>query len=372
MSGSFGRYCIAVADRGQRGTSLLEVLTVVAIIALLASLMMPQLSQSRQASKKAVCLARLKSIATSGRVYEADDPNGWGIPVHPGQYTQDPGNPTFIGAYEWGGKSGIGRDDFLTGTPGQPLFSKYGTRAGFGPASRPLNETIYVGGLKNNLHPWDRVGSMRDTQLDLKLFRCPADDGPPRGGHCPDWVANSDRSSYDHFGNSYAANLFMTGSSAGGLMSSNSPYMRPITRVPTPSRTLFWEENIGRWAWAAREDWCDFMQGIDVGATKAIDGWHGKNWTYNRAFGDTHAETQRIYIEGTEDDEGYANHYRTEYLSWYPPDQYGNPGSWGYYRCIIIRGPGWQKDTLPAPQIPTGLWTPGGGRPSYEDCVWED
>ena len=356
--------------------SLLEVLTVVAIIALLASLMMPQLSQSRQASKKAVCLARLKSIATSGRVYEADDPNGWGIPVHPGQYTQDSNDPTFVGAYEWGGKSGIGQPEFVTGTP-IPGPSKYGTRMGFGPATRPLNEIVYPAGFEDNLHLWNNKGARRDTRLDLDLFRCPSDYGPPRGGHCPDWVAHSDRSSYDHFGNSFAANVFMTAASSGGLMDSNSPYMRPTSRVPTPSRTLFWEENIGRWAWAAREDWCDFMQGIDVGPTKVIAGWHGKDWVYNRAFGDTHAETQRIYVEGTEDAEGYANHYTSEHLSHYPPwDPDGDgipdyPGSYSVYRCVIIRGPGWQKDTLPAPLISTGLWTPGDGRPSYEDCVEE-
>ena len=39
------------------------------------------------------------------------------------------------------------------------------------------------------------------------------------------------------------------------------------------------------------------------------------------------------------------------------------------YRCIIVRGDGWQKDTLPAELIGTGVLAPGGGRPSYEGCV---
>ena len=39
-------------------------------------------------------------------------------------------------------------------------------------------------------------------------------------------------------------------------------------------------------------------------------------------------------------------------------------------QCIIVRGPGWQKDTLPADLIPTGLKYQSNTRPSYENCVW--
>ena len=48
-----------------------------------------------------------------------------------------------------------------------------------------------------------------------------------------------------------------------------------------------YEENVGRYAWAARRERCDLpgvAPGIDPGPTKAIRGWHGKDWTYNRAF----------------------------------------------------------------------------------------
>ena len=106
---------------------------------------------------------------------------------------------------------------------------------------------------------------------------------------------------------------------------------------------------------------------------------------YNRAFVDAHAERQQIYISGTEDSEGYANHYENEMLSLYPqfPDCSlceplddtcsGFDGSFEMYQCIIVRGPGWQKDTLPAPLICTGLIHPTGlPRPSYEDCVKQE
>lgn len=292
-----------------------------------------------------------------------------GIPVHPGQFAQDSNDPTFIGAYEWGGKSGVGRPDFLGGD--SPLHSKYGTKAGFGPATRPLNDVLYPSGFKDNGNPYNRVGATNDTTLELGLFSCPADDGPPRGGHCSDWVAHSEQSSFDHFGNSYAANVFLTGHP--GRVGSNSPYLRPLSRVPTPARTLYYEENIGRWAWAARRENCDVIAsvfpGVDPGPTRVIRGWHGADWTYNRAFVDSHAETQRILIEGTEDAEGYSLHYRNEHLSYYPDWFDGEEGSFYMYQCIIVRGDGWQKDTMPAAVIETDIALYPSGRPSWEGCV---
>jgi prepilin-type N-terminal cleavage/methylation domain-containing protein len=357
-------------SRSRTAFTLIELLVVVAIIALLIAILLPSLQRAREAAKRSTCLSQMKNIATTSRVYEADDPQGWGIPVHPLQYAQDPGNPTYIGAYEYGGKSGIGQDDFLTGQPGDPLNSKYGTRAGFGPATRPLNDLLYIGGFQDNKD--DLVGERRDTTLALDLFRCPADAFAPRAGHCEDWTNHPERSSYDHFGTSYTANVFLTATSGGpNPMYSNAPYLRPTTRVPTPARTIFYEENIGRWAWAARREVCTWIQdlgkGVDIGPLKQIEGWHGKPWYYARSFVDAHAEYQPVIIAGTEDVLGYSEHYRIEWIFEMPEQQ-----AWSYFRCIIVRGDGWQKDTLPAPRINTFAISPGGGRPSYEACVKVD
>ena len=290
-----------------------------------------------------------------------------------------PCDPIFIGAYEWGGKSGIGRDDFLFDSPGNPLNSKYGTRAGFGPATRPLNKILYPHAFRDNLSPnFNRIGALLDSQLPLDKLRCPADDGPPGGAHCPDWINNPGRSSFDHFGNSYAANIFMIWAGGGvlgpnflpGEMGSNSPYLRPSSRIPAPYRVINYEENIGRWAWACRRERCDgslnsldLSPGVDPGPTKALRGWHDKDWTYNHGFADGHVERQRVYIEGTEDADGYAYHYRSELV--FPDDPQRQSSS----ACVIVRGPGWQKDTLPAPYMRTGLIHARVGRPSYENCV---
>jgi hypothetical protein len=164
-------------------------------------------------------------------------------------------------------------------------------------------------------------------------------------------------------------------------MHSNSPYLRPTTRVPTPARTLYYEENIGRFAWSARAEKPECvsslsLQGVNPGPTKSIRGWHGRDWTFNRAFVDAHAETQKIYIEGTEDKDGYAQHYRSEFINGLPqfPGRGGedNDSLNQSYQCIIVRGDGWQKDTFPAELVETGLEWDGDGRPSYEKCVESD
>lgn len=349
----------------RRGFTLIELAAVTAIVVFVVASVVPSLENARMMSMQDGCLNRLRAIGVASRTYETDDPNGFVIPVHPLQYRQVPNNPSFIGAYEWGGKSGVGRPGFVADLPpDDPLSSKYGTMAGFGPATRPLNNILYPHGFRDNLNPtWTSVGALRDTNLALEAFRCPADDGPPLAAHCPDWVANQSRSSFDHFGTSFAANLFMKATAGGGLMESNSPYLRPGSRVPNPARTFAYEENIGRWAWASRRETCDFLApGVDPGPTKHIRGWHRKNWTFNFAFVDGHCEAKKIYVEGTENASGYARHYSIETVFEDPNDQVAN-------RCIIIRGDGWQKDTLPAPTIETGLIFSGDGRSAYEDCV---
>lgn len=362
-----------------RGFSLIEVAVTVATVALLAVVVGQSLGRVHDVSRNRVCQQRLGRIAAAATIYSQQDLDGQMIPVHPsfvGPH-QNKHMPEYYGAYEWGGKSGVGADDFLTGEPGDPLNSKFGTLAGIGPATRPLNEIMYAERFEDFLNPeFDPRGALFDTQLDLPEFRCPADDGPPDGGHCPDWVNHPERRGYDQFGTSYAANIFMIGSTAGGPMQSNSPFLRPAADVLDPGRTVPFEETIGRFAWAARRDQCSFLVGIDPGPTGVIRSWHGDRWMYNRAFVDGSAAYQLVYIPGTEDSEGFAEHYYPEVLDYYPFINDGFPceqtdqeHTLNLLTCIIVRGDDWQKDTLPADLICTPFFHSGDGRPSYENCV---
>ncbi len=369
-------------DIGRSGFTLIELLVVFVIVGLLVGTVAPSLAAARARSKNAVCHARLRGIGIASGLYSEWCPEGYGIPVHPLQFCQCPGepcgspciDPLYMGAYEWGGKSGIGRPGHPyaveRNAPTQGAFawqsSWYGTAAGLGPATRPMNEIFYPGGFRDGTNFRQFWGP--DTKLDLPAFKCPGDDGPPRGGHCPDWVNHPGQSSYNHFGNSYAANKFMIANAGGGWMYSNSPYLRPVSRVPNPARTINFEENIGRWAWACKREIpvCISnlgLEGVDPGPSKAVRGWHGKNWTFNHVYVDGHTGVRKMWIEGTEDADNYAEHYYNELV--YPDD----PDLQNRYQCIIVRGDGWQKDTLPAELIPTQLWHGGSGRPSYEGCV---
>ena len=330
--------------------TLVEVAVVVAALAVLTALLVPAVASAGRSSKYSRCLGNLKQIGYANLVYSSEDAENMALPVHRLMFQQERNQPTYIGAYEWGGKSGVGRARYF-GDPPDPLNSKYGTRAGFGPATRPLNITLYGDVFADYTDdPGDNNENWRsDTQLDLDLFECPSDSGYT-GVHDRDF-RDSKNTSYDHFGTSYTANMFMTGASNGqGFQSSNSPYLHRMSDIISPARTLAYYENNGRFAWAAEPDPCPIL-GVN-GIPGVVRGWHGKDWTFNAAFMDGHAE------------DIYMRQYTIERLLRVPEG-----AEWEDFRCIIIRGEGWQKDTLPAARVSSGLAGRSGGRSSYEDMV---
>ena len=345
-------------DSHRPGITLTETIVIVVALVVLTVSLLPAAAGVRNGSKAGRCLNNLAQIGYANTIYAALDAADMALPVHPKQFQQcpdqPPGQPCFepiyVGAYEWGGKSGIGRDDFVDWLPaGDPLASKYGTAAGFGPASRPLNEIIFKEDFKNHFDPeFDPQGAEEDTLLDLDVYRCPSDTGYT-GIHFPDFKTRC-LSSFDHFGTSYNANIFMIANSDGGIMQSNSPYLHRLSDVISPVSTLAYAENNGRFAWSAAPEYpgCGW---IGPGIPGTVKGWHAKDWTFNAAFVDGHVDT--IYMRG------YHN------VPLYPSDdnQYLN------YRCIIIRGEAWHVDTLPAELVPAALWFSGGGRPSWEDGI---
>jgi hypothetical protein len=103
-----------------------------------------------------------------------------------------------------------------------------------------------------------------------------------------------------------------------------------------PAYTLYYEENVGRFTFLSEPPGtvspCD--QGTEEGVVR---GWHGRDWIFNVSFADAHAGTVRM--------KGFEN----PHLSDYPGD-----GTYNQWHCVIIRGRGWARDTLPAPDV----WTP--------------
>ena len=189
-----------------------------------------------------------------------------------------------------------------------------------------------------------------DADLDLDLYKCPSDKGF-KGNHYEEWF-QSKLSSYDHFGTSYAANVFWIGVIGGQCtLESNSPYLRPLSRIPSTANTLLYWENVGRYSWQ-HQDPCPIT---GVGITPPYpDGkegpkWHTRGWEFNAAFADGHGAVIRM--------KGYklldlANLTGT----------CANANC----QCIIIRGTNWQIDTLPAATLPTLHTCPLQGRPSQD------
>ncbi len=349
----------ALGDRrtSRTAATLAEVTATVVTLLVLSIWLLPALAGVAKSSKNSKCLANLMRIGYANSVYAAQDMGDMAIPVHRDQFNQDLFSPTYIGAYEWGGKSGIGRADFVPEYAGHPLGSKYGTVAGFGPARRPINPILYKDDFVDHGQPgdpeFDRIGAQQDTHLELDVHRCPADTGFT-GIHCPSF-AEMGLTSYDHFGTSYNANVFMISPGGGGQMYSNSPYLHRMSDILSPETTIAYQENNGRFAWNAAP-YKSACLWIGWGFDGPVRGWHGKDWTFNTAFVDGHADT--IYMRG----------FDMPVLGRYPPLG-TSEGSWDHYRCIIIRGEGWQVDTLPADFVPTGLYHRRGGRSSWEGCL---
>jgi hypothetical protein len=327
--------------------TIVEVMATVIALGVLLCVILPSAAEVSRYGTSAVCLANLGRIGYANTIYSAMDAADAALPVHRLQFQQDPGNPTYIGAYEWGGKSGVGRPDYVQEWSGTALGSKYGTVAGFGSGSRPLNNILFDESFSDD--QGDLVGALQDTQLDLPTVKCPADQGYT-GIHFPAF-RDEGLSSYDHFGTSYTANIFMTSSGGGGPTYSNSPYLHRVSDLSAPSKTLAYQENNGRFAWSAepQPNTCWWISGTGVPGT--VEGWHGLDWTFNAAFIDGHANT--IFMKSFEN----PNIFSVE------------DASYEQFRCIIIRGDNWQLDTLPAERVESGQIQAAGSRPSWEEGI---
>ncbi|MCK4660830.1 MAG: prepilin-type N-terminal cleavage/methylation domain-containing protein [Phycisphaerae bacterium] len=340
------------------GFTLVELLVVVSIIALLIAILLPSLRKAREQAKLATCMANLTGLAKASLVYAGDDSNEIMIPVPDTRVL-----PDASGAIEWGGKAGKGQS--RTGEEAESIF---GTDAYRGPAHRPLNSSLYKGGFKDFNPPFGGIKDpgpgfanfKADQELDLPIYHCPSDTGYAGGGFL--YTAGREhtdrdegafreemRTAYDHYGTSYVTNTFWI---VGGIFQdrirSQSVYLTPLSRIPSPAASIVYQEVPSRYAWLwgdwSTEGQCDYSDRVE-GNFVEIPGWHRNPFNFVVAFADGHAAA--IVMKGTyrpAPNLGAGN---------YPKGNCGDMDPYDCDRCVTFRGPGWQLDTLPAASVLT-------------------
>ena len=345
------------ASGSARAFTLVELLVVISIIALLISILLPSLKCARESSNSGKCLAHLKGIAMASIVYAFEDSTEACVPVHGlmFQASVDQSMRLKIGRYAWGGKSGRGPD----GSSLDRFF--WGTGRGKGPAHRPMNIYLYKDGFNDYANNPGPAASnwFKDEKLKLGLFRCPKDSGYAGEGYQYQEFIDSGLSAFDHYGSSYAAGgIFIfggvdsgcPGEQGGTCCSSLSAFLRPLSRIPNPSNTIYYEEIVGRLAFTAAP--LGFEEDCGTPQEGVVNGWHkcrgekGEGgWLFNVSFVDAHASVVRM--------KGFENPRQPDYPEC--PPGYDEEACYGYWHCVIVRGKGFQKDVLPSPPVKTNV-----------------
>jgi len=342
--------------------TLVELLVVVSIIALLIAILLPSLRKARESAKRVACNASLRAIAQASLTYGSEDPKENAVPIGVGDATWPEMRFAYYG---FGGKSGKGTADY----PGTLVSSDWSGANLMNSALRPLNHVLYPKGMNSP----GRTGlAFRqdwsdDFELSLDAYKCPGDRGFP-GFHHNAW-RRLGGSSYNFYGTSYAANPSFVGIPGQSRVRTNAIYARPLSRVPNPANTVLYWENAARYAlWAPNpeeydQSGCGWESdgGLYYEAREGgyiAHGHHAQDWHFNVAFGDGHSTWIKI--------KGHGRVAGIGPLLIQSTNGYCKGGMWAdsTCACILVRGLGWQVDTLPAVPLPSSKVVqnfPGGG-----------
>lgn len=360
-----------------RAFTLVELSAVATAVIAAVAVLLSTIGATRQQDRLAGCLANLRAIGAASLAYAAADPNELLIALPDLSVL-----PAQVGDFEWGGKAGRGQSSM----PGQITASYWGTAAFKGPGHRPLNAVLYKGEIANwnpiNDTPQPGPGGsnyINDANLDLDVYRCPADTGYAGGGFLYTGSLDPQRderpfrnegfTAYDHYGTSYVApSLFIYGGISGSPIRSMSMIFKSLSSAPDPGRTVAFEEVPARrvWMWGSwAGSGCPGYDDRVEGHASIVPGWHERDFGFNLTYADGHAATVEM--------RGCTRPAPNLGLANYPPNECG-AGVSGYqcWRCVTVRGPAWQIDTLPSPAAPTP-WFFGRtvSLSSAEPSIWE-
>lgn len=254
---------------GQRGFTVLELLVVIGITGLLIGLAVPGLSKARALGKRVQCLANLHALSGAAAAYAADDPGGQILPAHP---IADRNVLHDEGFFDYGG---------ATGAANVWEGKRFGPSSERVAASRPLNDLLF-----------SRVD---DSDASFDVFRCPSDEGLPRGAHTSNPrffdapmlnqpMFASVGTSY--LGNAYRARIRPPGARAPRYFSIG-PFLRSGSAIPSPGSTVLLCEAVM---------WYNTARPVSSGRIgwQGLPGWHSQSAQYNVAFADGHSR----YIAG--------------------------------------------------------------------------
>lgn len=350
------------ANRKRRAVALFEALVAGSVTILMAAILLPALGRAREQTKLSRCMDNLRQIAAASMTYAQEDRYENAIPVHFMMWRSGAENLELVQSRSaWGGKSGIG------GIGAQPL----GTLNYAGPATRPLNRIIF-----KRKFPDYRSGpiekSLQDSRLDLDIFKCPSDDGYPGGvtvglSQLSGWRAGGSQErirAYDFFGNSYSAQQFWVryiGGNPHNFVMSNSVFLRPLSSVPDPARTVLYHEmaakNPYQYPRPEDNDPCDpYGPSGDrpplsgAVAAEVAKGWHKTPWVFTQAFADGRVESLRTRGAHCEEVVGFTGTGCCHCSG-------GNSSC--IHRRIVVRGPRWRRDCLPSSPIRTNIQSSG-------------